>query len=151
MTILEFLRSINGYGQLWSADGQFLGLLSSNQNDINSITNPNTFGNPYSYNSIRNASGIYGSPCGIYSPYNSLCLNPPVVLYQNQPVLVMTRNSLLFTNGLPIIDPDLVLSVYLQLASAIPNPAVDLLQTYIQMRNDNGNALAAVTNAMRAW
>jgi hypothetical protein len=150
MTILEFLQSINGYGQLWSADGQFLGLLSSNQNDINSITNPNTFGNPYSYNSIRNASGIYGSTCGIYSPYNSVCLNPPVVLYQNQPVLVMTRNSLLFTNGLPILDPDLVLIAYLQLDSAIPNPAVNFLQPYVQTRNDNGNALGDVINSMSA-
>src|SRR6476659_5830636 len=148
MTILEFLQSINGYGQLWAADGQFLGLLSSNQNDINSITNPNTFGNPYSYNSIRNASGMYGSSCGIYSPYNSLCLNPPVILYQNQPVLVMTRNSLLFTNGLPIIDPDLVLSVYLQLASTMVDPAIACLQAYVQMRNQNGNLLAAASNAL---
>lgn len=30
MNILEFLRAINGLGQMRAADGQFLGVLSSN-------------------------------------------------------------------------------------------------------------------------
>lgn len=39
MSTLDFLVAINGIGQLWATDGQFLGLLSSDQNDLNSINN----------------------------------------------------------------------------------------------------------------
>jgi hypothetical protein len=74
--------------------------------------------------SIQNPCGMYGGVCGFYSPYNISSFNPPIVLYQNQPVLVVTRNSYIQTNGLPVVDPDLILSVYAQLAANYQHPAL---------------------------
>ena len=74
--------------------------------------------------SIRNPGGMYGGACGFYSPYNISSLNPPVVLYQNQPVLVVTKNLYLLTNGLPVVDPDLIFSVYEQPANGYQHPAL---------------------------
>ncbi|TAF07969.1 MAG: hypothetical protein EAZ77_08040 [Nostocales cyanobacterium] len=119
MSILEFLIAINGMAQLWSADNVCLGLLSSNQHDPNSINNLHgIYGGYQGIYSIRNSVGMYGGVCGIHSPYNISCLNPPFVLYQGQPVLVVTRNAYFQTNGIPVIDPDFLLGVYAQLASS---------------------------------
>lgn len=47
-------------------DGKYLGNLSSNQFDPNSVANPyGRYGSPYSPDSINNQFGRYGSP---YSP-----------------------------------------------------------------------------------
>ena len=137
MSILESLASVNGIAQLWAADSQFLGVLSSNQSDPNSITNPNTYGSFYSYHSINNPASPYGGACGLYSPYNITCINPPVILYQGQPILVVSKNLSVLTNGLSIIDPDLMLSIYTQ--ATYQNPALvnqqimaDLTTTLLQ-------------------
>jgi hypothetical protein len=55
---------------------------------------------------------MYGSASGMYSPYNINSLYPPVIVYRGQPVLVVTKNHCVLTKGLPIVDPDLMLSVY---------------------------------------
>ncbi len=116
MQILDFLVATNGIAQLWGANGQFLGMLSSNQYDANSISNLHgMYGGQYGLYSISNPHGMYGGQHGLYSPYNSYCLNPPIIFYQGQPMLIVTRNFYLQTNGLPIIDPDLVLGTYVQL------------------------------------
>ncbi|MCX7596014.1 MAG: hypothetical protein N2235_20115 [Fischerella sp.] len=117
MSILQFLAAANGIAQLWSsADGQFLGLLSSDRHDTNSISNLHgIYGSLYGTYSIRNPHGLYGGVHGAHSPYNPYCGNPPVVFYQNQIVLVITRNTNFQTNGLPIIDPDFLLGVFMQL------------------------------------
>lgn len=118
MSILEFLVNINGMACLVAGDGQVLGLLSSDQFNPDSITNPyGIYGSSYGVYSICNQSGIYGSPYGVYSPYNPHCINPPVIGYQGQAVVMVTRNNYAVTNGLPIIDPDFLLDVYAQLAS----------------------------------
>jgi hypothetical protein len=123
MTVLNFLAAVNGVAQLYAADGQFLGVLSSNLYDLNSICNPNgIYGSSWGIFSIRNPYSLYGSTYGIYSPYNPNSINPPVIWYQGQPMLVVTKNSNVLTNGLPIIDPDLVLGIYGQLANTAPNP-----------------------------
>jgi hypothetical protein len=122
-SILNFFTAANGIAQLWARNGQFLGLLSSNQYDQISIINPNTYGNSYYYDSIQNLHGIYGGEHGIYSPYNIQCITPPVIVYQNQPVLVVTRNPYVLTNGLQVVDPDFMLSVYAQLANSYQHPA----------------------------
>jgi len=68
MSILEFLIAINGIAELWSADRVFLGLLSSNQYDPNSINNlDGIYGSFSGIQSIRNSVGIYGGLSGIYS------------------------------------------------------------------------------------
>lgn len=132
MSIVDFLVSANGVAQLWAADGQFLGVLSSNLYDPNSISNLHgIYGGSYSIHSIRNSYGLYGSPYGVYSPYNIYCLNPPIVFSQGQPVLIVTKNSYVITNNLPMVDPELVLGVYAQLTNSMPtfNPHVGLSQT----------------------
>lgn len=117
MSIPQFLAAANGIAQLWSsADGQFLGLLSSDRHDTNSISNLHgIYGSLHGTHSIRNPHSLYGGVHGGHSPYNPSCGNPPVVSYQNQIVLVITRNTHIQTNGLPIIDPDFLLGVYMQL------------------------------------
>ncbi|MTJ10282.1 hypothetical protein [Anabaena sp. UHCC 0204] len=119
MSILEFLIAINGNAQLWSADNVCLGLLSSNQHDPNSINNLHgIYGGYHGNYSIRNSHSLYGGQHGTHSPYNIYCPNPPFVLYQGQPVLVITRNAYFQTNGVPVIDPDFLLGVYAQLAAS---------------------------------
>lgn len=136
MSIVDFLVSVNGVAQLWAADGQFLGVLSSNLYDPNSISNPHAnYGGSHGIYSIRNLYGLYGSQYGVYSPYNNFCINPPVVFYQNQPVLMVTKNSYVISNGLPIIDPDLLLGVYAQLANSVQtlNSNLGLMQSVADM------------------
>lgn len=116
MDILKFLIAVNGAAQLQADNGHFLGELSSNPHDYNSIINPHTYGSSYSYSSIQNPDSPYGGTCGMYSPYNFNCINPPGIIYQGQLVLVVTQNPDLQTYGLPIVDPDLMLGVYLQRA-----------------------------------
>ncbi|MTJ07745.1 hypothetical protein [Anabaena sp. UHCC 0204] len=151
MSILEFLIAINGMAELWSADRVFLGLLSSNQYDPNSINNlDGIYGSFSGIQSIRNSVGMYSGTSGIYSPYNIFCLNPPFVLYQNQPVLVVTRNAHFQTNGVPVVDPDFLLGVYAQLASSAPilNNSTPLDRVNEAARNtmevlNNASAIAA--------
>ncbi len=120
MSILDFLVAINGIGQLWATDGQFVGLLSSDRNDLNSINNPNgMYGSQNGVYSIRNSYGIYGGQYGFFSPYNAYCQNPPIILYQEQPVMIVTKNVYAQTNGLTVLDPDLLLGVYAQTTSSV--------------------------------
>ncbi len=145
MNILEFLRAINGLGQMCAADGQFLGVLSSNQCDPNSICNPNgSYGSSYSFTSIRNPSGMYGSTFGLYSPYNSYCLNPPAIFYQNQRILIVTRNPYAVTNGIQVIDPDLLFAAYNSNAHAAPDP----LSIYTRMYRDSANFVASLSQSI---
>jgi len=112
MNNLELLRAIDGQGQLWSDDGQFLGMLSSNQHDAKSICNSHSiYGAACSFESIRNKSGMYGSVCGIYSAYDPQASRPPAIVHEGCVVGFVTKNHHLFTNGVPIIDPDLLLSI----------------------------------------
>lgn len=137
MSIVDFLVSVNGVAQLWAADGQFLGVLSSNLYDQNSISNPHgIYGGSYGMYSIQNSYGLYGSQYGLYSPYNIYCLNPPIVLYQGQPVLIVTRNSYVLSNNLPVVDPELLLGVYApQIINSIAtyNPQIGLSQNIFDM------------------
>lgn len=121
MSILEFLTDINGIAQLWAPDGQFLGWLSSDSFAQTSISNPSgLYGSSSGIYSIRNPSGMYGGVYGMYSLYNITSLYPPVIVYQGQPVLYVTRNLSVLTKGLPIVDPDLMLSVYTQQVTLNP-------------------------------
>jgi hypothetical protein len=120
MSIVQFLSTVNGIAQLFANDGQFLGVLSSDQYDLNSISNPHgMYGSQHGIYSIRNSCGLYGGSYGIYSPYNTYCINPPIVFYQGQPILIVSKNNHVVSNHLPIVDPDLVLGVYAQLANSM--------------------------------
>lgn len=128
MDILKFLVAVNGVAQLWSEHGHFLGRLSSDQYDSQSIINPHTYGSPYSYSSIQNPDSPYGGTRGMYSPYNPNCINPPVIVYEERSVLLVTRNINLQTNDLPIVDPDLMLGVYALRATLRSEPAIMQLE-----------------------
>ncbi|HLO87945.1 MAG TPA: hypothetical protein VK203_23475 [Nostocaceae cyanobacterium] len=128
----EFLLAINGSAQLWSADGKFLGVLSTDRFDPYSISNPRgNYGSVSGEYSIRNSEGCYGNVDGIYSAYNPEGLNPPIVFYQEQPVLVVSKNTNLQNqvNGLAVIDPDLLLELYIDIAHAMSgfNTAANVL------------------------
>jgi len=63
--------------------GGYLGNLSSNPYDPNSISNPYGAGNPYNPNSITNPYGKYGNPYSPYSATNPYSTNAPR-LYDSQ-------------------------------------------------------------------
>lgn len=130
---LEVFQAIDGHAQLWSPSGQFLGRLCSDIHKINSITNPlGDYGSPYSLTSIHNPDGEYGGETGEYSPFNPNSKNPPIVFYRCQPLLVATTHLGLYTNGLKLIDPYLMLTIYEALSSIIPQPAPNSSPTLIR-------------------
>ncbi|YAF99288.1 MAG: hypothetical protein AB3A66_28000 (plasmid) [Nodularia sp. CChRGM 3473] len=152
MSILEFLASVNGVAYLVAQDGQLLGLLSSDQCNPDSISNPcGIYGSPCGVYSIRNPCGIYGGSCGIYSPYNTVCINPPVIVYQGQVVMLVTKNNYVMTNGLPVVDPDLLLGIYAQLGGQGLSTVQQMNYMYSTMgdRVNQGaqNTMNAVQNA----
>lgn len=57
--------------QLYARDGTYLGNVTNNPYDPNSINNPyGRYGSPYSSDSIHNPYGKYGSPYSSQSPDN---------------------------------------------------------------------------------
>ena len=120
---IEVFQLLDDQGQLWSPSGQFLGRLSSQAEHINSIINPEgDYGSPYSLISIHNPQSQYGGEKGEYSPFNPNCQNPPIVFYQSQPLFILSNNFNLYTNGLKVIDPYLVLTIYESLVNTSPDP-----------------------------
>lgn len=120
-TYIEFLKNLDGVGELWSPSGQFLGRLDSNPQAFNSIINVHgLYGSSYSATSIRNRSSQYGGFNGVYSPFNPNCSEPPVISRSGQPMMVVTRNPQILTFGLNSITPDFLLAVCEILGKASP-------------------------------
>jgi len=64
-----------------SQDGKYLGNLSSNQYDPNSIANPyGRYGSPYQADSVNNPYGRYGSPYSNQSANNPYATQAPIVI-----------------------------------------------------------------------
>ena len=64
--------------------GQYLGNLSANPYDANSVSNPyGRYGSPYSADSIKNPYGKYGSRYSNDSPNNPYATNAPGI-YGNE-------------------------------------------------------------------
>ena len=60
--------------------GKYLGNLSSNPYDANSVSNPyGRYGSEYSADSINNPYGKYGSQYSNDSPNNPYATNPPAI------------------------------------------------------------------------
>jgi hypothetical protein len=60
--------------------GKYLGNLSTNQYDPNSVSNPyGRYGSEYSADSINNPYGQYGSRYSNDSPNNPYATNPPAI------------------------------------------------------------------------
>lgn len=110
--LLQDLIALDGKLELYAQDGRFLGLLSSDINDPNSIINPHTYGNSSYINSIHYQHGIYGGQYGQHSPYNRQCSCPPVIVSQQQYLAIVTKNKRAYLDDLIIIDPDEIVSAY---------------------------------------
>jgi hypothetical protein len=66
--------------KLYSTDGNYLGKLSSNPLDPESVSNPlGRYGSPISPVSVNNPIGIYGSPISPKSARNPLATDPPLI------------------------------------------------------------------------
>lgn len=156
-TYVEFLKKLDGIGELWSSSGQFLGRLDSNSNAFNSIVNVyGLYGSSHSPTSIRNRSCQYGGFQGNYSPFNPNCPNPPFISHSGQPMMAVTRNPQILTFGLNSITPDFLLAVYEILGKATPEEvsrkllalkrvrvtAIDVAHTLVMPANVREESLA---------
>jgi hypothetical protein len=92
---------------LLANDGQYLGKLSLNRFDPESIFNQfGYYGNPYSFTSIFNQFANYGSPYSSLSPYNQFTHTPPKIYLRGRQVGLLTKNRFLGFNN---VDPDQLL------------------------------------------
>lgn len=117
--ILQDLITLDGKLELYAWDDHFLGLLSSDRNNVNSIINLKTYGNAQNINSIYYKHGSYGGQYGRYSPYNYRCLYPPSIVFQQQYIGIVSKNKYILDRDLDIIDPDLLLSTYVNLCDRV--------------------------------
>jgi hypothetical protein len=120
-TYIELLKKIDGIAELHSASGKFLGRLESKPYSFYSIINIHGFyGSTASSTSIRNSTSRYGGFNGAESPFNPNCPHPPVITCSGQPFMVVTRNPGILTFGLNSITPDFLLAVYEVLGKSKP-------------------------------
>jgi hypothetical protein len=76
-------------------DGQYLGLISCNGYDADSIFNSfGTYGSPFSSRSIWNEFGRYGGEFGRYSPFNRFTSTPPYIFANGRFVAYLTQDGL---------------------------------------------------------
>ena len=83
MNTVEFnSRIISGESFILSSDGQFLGKLSLNRYDPDSISNNyGLYGSRFSATSIKNRYSTYGSPYSSLSPFNAYTTTPPSYIF----------------------------------------------------------------------
>lgn len=85
-------------------DGQFLGKLTLNRYDSESIFNKyGNYGNPYSSTSIFNKYSSYGSPYSSLSPSNPYTSTPPAIYLKGIFYGYLTKNN--YIGGVRL-DPD---------------------------------------------
>lgn len=72
--------------KLYAPDGTYLGKLTTDKYDPESITNPyGDYGSKYSQNSIHNKYGTYGSPYSDQSPKNLYVDDDGnIIIFQNR-------------------------------------------------------------------
>jgi hypothetical protein len=103
------LQQIDGSAVLVASDGKYIGRISSNAFDTESICNDfGDYGNPFSANSVKNQFGDYGNPFSSISAYNQFTSAPPAIIYNGRVVGYLTKNQ--FVRG--AVDPDVLLAVY---------------------------------------
>lgn len=78
MTLQERIKRNESF--IVANDGQYLGKLSLNMYDLESIINIyGLYGSLYSATSINNKYCVYGSPYSSLSPYNQYTSTPPII------------------------------------------------------------------------
>lgn len=81
---------------LLAQDGQFLGILSSNRYQLDSVMNEyGSYGSRFSSTSIFNQYCQYGSKLGFYSPFNPHTKTPPKIIFKGQWIGLLTMNTFL--------------------------------------------------------
>lgn len=99
-------RRLKGESYIEAADETFLGKLTPNRFDPDSIFNQfGPYGNRFSQTSIFNRFSNYGSQFSNLSPYNKFTQTPPRLFVKGKFVAYLTVNPLLS----PRIDPDALL------------------------------------------
>lgn len=95
MTQEEYNRRIaRGDSFLLASDGEFLGLLSTNKYNRESICNTyGTYGSRYGAKSIWNEYGQYGSQYSLLSPNNPYSLHPPQIILRGRNIGFLTCNE----------------------------------------------------------
>jgi hypothetical protein len=97
-------RINNNESFLVANDDQFLGKLTLNRYDSESISNQyGNFGNKYSSTSILNKYSPYGSKYSSLSPYNQYTSTPPIIYLRGRKYGFLTTNKYV---GLNRLDPD---------------------------------------------
>jgi hypothetical protein len=88
---------------LIAADGTFLGKISRNTVEHDSISNTiSPYGSSLGSTSIFNTLGQYGSTLSSLSPFSSLASSPPRIVKDGRQLGYLTKNSM----KQPAIDPD---------------------------------------------
>jgi len=105
MNTEDFQQKINNRESfLLAGDNQYLGKLSLNRYDSESISNEyGIYGSKYASTSIFNTYGIYGSKYSSLSPNNPYTNTPPIIFLHGQRFSYLTKNKYL---GTTTIDPE---------------------------------------------
>jgi hypothetical protein len=141
---------------LVAQDGTFLGLIYSDPNHPNSIINPDTYGNPNG-NTVFNDNSPYGGLHGLQSPYNSSCLNPPILMDINDKQLALvTCNYSLVDNVLGIMDINFMLGIlyglaYQQSSSLSHQSSDDYAESYRNQYQTSATLMASILNRRPAY
>jgi hypothetical protein len=87
---------------LISPDGTYLGKITSNDYDMDSIGYEyGDYGSKYSQKSIMNKYGTYGGHYSSYSPFNKFASDPPIIIDGTATIAYLTTN----TSMTPRVDP----------------------------------------------
>lgn len=86
------------------ANAEYLGNLSTNPYDPNSINNPYGAGNPYNPNSVTNPYGQYGNPYGPNSATNPYATDAPKLLSFRSFSLIMQNFTSSRSNASKLVD-----------------------------------------------
>lgn len=108
----DYCYYIDMYLFAQDSQGQFLGVLSSNKYDSESIINTfGQYGSTYSSTSILNKYCDYGSEYSSLSAYNKFASNPPIICKLENgvytPLAFLTKNTL----KEPALDPDILITL----------------------------------------
>jgi hypothetical protein len=98
---IEF-EKLDGVAIIVADDGQYLGKISSNAIDSDSIMNSiGRYGSEISSTSIFNEVGRYGGKISSMSPFNDITSRPPKIFVGEEFIAYLTTNSL----KTPRVDP----------------------------------------------
>jgi len=86
------IERFNG-ARIVARDGTFLGKISKNEFDSDSIANEFGFGNPFGSESLFNEFGRFGNKFSNESPFNEMATQPPVIVGAHGVIGVLTSNS----------------------------------------------------------